>query len=183
MNTRRQVLFIQGGGKDVHDEWDDKLVASLRAELGADCEIRYPRMPNEDDPNYAAWSSALSAELARLRDGAILIAHSIGATIMIHALAENPPARRIRTIVLVSAPFVGEGGWPSEGWRPQTELGEKLPRDVPVHLFQGDADDTVPPSHAELYVRAIPQLQLHRLRGRDHQLNGDLREVAEVISA
>jgi hypothetical protein len=25
-----QILFIQGGGADVHDAWDDKLVASLK---------------------------------------------------------------------------------------------------------------------------------------------------------
>jgi hypothetical protein len=35
--------------------------------------------------------------------------------------------------------------------------------------------------HADLYGRAIPQAQVHRLPGRDHQLNNDLREVAEAI--
>ena len=30
MTGRRQILFIQGGGVDAHDEWDDKLVDSLR---------------------------------------------------------------------------------------------------------------------------------------------------------
>jgi hypothetical protein len=30
---RRQVLFVQGGGGGVHDDWDDKLVASLATEL------------------------------------------------------------------------------------------------------------------------------------------------------
>ncbi len=52
----RQILFIQGGGgHDVHDNWDDKLVDSLRRELGDGYEVRYPRMPGEDDPNYARW--------------------------------------------------------------------------------------------------------------------------------
>jgi hypothetical protein len=27
----------------------------------------------------------------------------------------------------------------------------------------------------------VPQAHIHRLRGRDHQLNDDLREVAAVI--
>ena len=51
----RQVLFVQGGGEGVHDQWDDKLVASLRRELGPGYEVRYPRMPGEDDPHYAPW--------------------------------------------------------------------------------------------------------------------------------
>ena len=39
----KQVLFIQGGGKAVHDEWDSKLVNSLARQLGSDYDIRYPR--------------------------------------------------------------------------------------------------------------------------------------------
>jgi hypothetical protein len=54
--TRRanQVLFVQGGGKDVHDSWDKRLVASLKKELGAAYTIRYPRMPDEGNPDPAA---------------------------------------------------------------------------------------------------------------------------------
>jgi pimeloyl-ACP methyl ester carboxylesterase len=50
-------------------------------------------------------------------------------------------------------------------------------------VFHGLADQTVPPSHAELYARAAPQAQLHLLPGRDHQLNNDLSEVATTISS
>jgi hypothetical protein len=46
-----KVLFVQGGGKNVHDQWDNKLVDSLKRNLGPDYEIRYPRMPNEADPD------------------------------------------------------------------------------------------------------------------------------------
>ncbi len=42
-----QVLFVQGGGAGVHDEWDNKLVDSLTRELGDGFEIRYPRMPRD----------------------------------------------------------------------------------------------------------------------------------------
>jgi hypothetical protein len=30
MTGTRQILFIQGGGAGTHDEWDNKLVESLR---------------------------------------------------------------------------------------------------------------------------------------------------------
>ena len=40
----RELLFVQGAGEDVHDKWDDKLVESLRRELGDEIAIRYPRM-------------------------------------------------------------------------------------------------------------------------------------------
>lgn len=53
MTRARQILFIQGGGAGAYDVWDDKLVESLRRELGGGHEVRYPRMPDEGDPSYA----------------------------------------------------------------------------------------------------------------------------------
>ena len=76
---KRQMLFVQGGGAGVHDEWDSKLVESLGRELGPDYEIRYPRMPNEDDPSYASWKATIEREFATLEAGAILVGHSVGA--------------------------------------------------------------------------------------------------------
>jgi hypothetical protein len=227
--SMRQILFIQGGGgTDVHDTWDDKLVDSLTRALGDEYDVRYPRMPDEDDPSYAKWRPAITREVAALGDGAVVVGHSIGGAMLVNALAERsskiPPLdgedvgnrtigdgsisrhgrgdrgrraglsshphptspiegeeSKLAAIVLVSAPFVGEGGWPGDEFTTPPDLGAKLPDGVPVHLFQGEADDTTPAEHAALYARAAPQAKLHRLPGRDHQLNNDLSEVAEVV--
>jgi pimeloyl-ACP methyl ester carboxylesterase len=125
-----QLLFVQGGGAGAHDEWDGKLVESLSDALGPTYEIRYPRMPGEDDPSYATWKAMLEKELATLRDGAILVGHSIGGTILINALAESPPEREFGAIFLIAAPFVGEGGWQSDDLKPLRDLGGKLPKGV-----------------------------------------------------
>jgi predicted alpha/beta hydrolase family esterase len=180
---KRQLLFVQGGGAHVHDEWDGKLVESLRRELGPSYEVRYPRMPNEEDPSYAAWRTTLQKEFASLNNGAIVVGHSMGGTILINVLAEHPPERELGAIFLIAAPFVGEGGWQPDDWKPQRELGGKIPGGVPIYIYHGLADDTAPPSHAELYAHAIPQACICRLPGRDHQLNNDLREIADVIKA
>lgn len=176
-----QILFIQGGGAGTHDEWDNELVDSLRRELGDGYEVRYPRMPDEDDPSYATWSAAIRREIAALDGGAVVAGHSVGGTILINALAERPPERKLRAIVLIAAPFVGAGGWPGDEFELPHNLGARLPQGVPVHVFHGLQDDTAPPSHADLYARVIPQAQLHRLPRRDHQLDNDLSEVAKVI--
>jgi pimeloyl-ACP methyl ester carboxylesterase len=179
----RQILFIQGGGAGVHDEWDDKLVHSLSRELRAGYEVRYPRMPDEGDPHYAAWAAAIRRELTAVADGAVVVGHSVGGTILVHALAERPPERQLAAIVLIAAPFVGAGGWPGDEFELPQDLGARLPQNVPVHLFHGLRDETAPPSHADLYARVIPHARLHRLPGRDHQLDNDLSEVAETVSA
>ena len=176
-----QTLVIQGGGKGAHDEWDDKLVEDLRRELGDGHEVRYPRMPAEDDPSYTRWSAEIRRELADLDDGGVVAGHSVGGTIMIHAIAEQPREQQLAAIVLIAAPFVGEGGWPGDEFELPGDLGARLPQGVRVHVFHGLDDETAPPSHADLYARAIPQAQVHRLAGRDHQLNNDLSEVARAI--
>jgi predicted alpha/beta hydrolase family esterase len=176
-----QVLFIQGGGEGVHDEWDHKLVESLGRELGADYEIRYPHMPAEADPSYARWKAALKKELDRLDDGAMVVGHSIGATILINTLAEEPPDVELGGIFLVAAPFVGEGGWPSEEVKPMSGLGKRLPAKTPVYFYHGSEDETAPLKHVGLYASAVPQAVVRRLAGRDHQLNNDLSEVAADI--
>ena len=182
MAATRPVLFVQGGGAGAHDEWDDKLVGSLRRRLGNGYEVRYPRMPDEDEPTYSRWSAAIRRELAVVTDGAVVVGHSVGGTILVNTLAERPPERDLRAIVLIAAPFVGVGGWPSDEFESPHDLGARLPPGVPVHVFQGLQDMTTPPSHADLYARAIPQAQLHLLPGRDHQLNDDLSEVVGVMS-
>lgn len=177
------VLFVQGGGEGAYDAWDNRLVDSLRRELGTDFIVSYPRMPDEAEPDYVRWKDALAKEIARLGEGAILVGHSIGAMILIHALATGLRVRALRGIFLVAAPFVGEGGWPSGDIEPQKNLGADFPDGVPVFLYHGDEDETAPVAHVDLYAKAIPQAVVRRLEGRDHQLNDDLGEVARDIRA
>lgn len=177
----RQVLFIQGGGEGVHDQWDNRLVDSLRSELGPEYEIRYPVMPQESDPTLAAWKPALERELAALEPGAVVIGHSVGGTILIHVLAERTPPSSLGAICLIAAPFIGAGGWTSDEIEPPSDLAARLPGDVPVFLYHGRDDDTVPFAHVELYARAIPRAHVRRLADRDHQLNNILSELASDI--
>jgi predicted alpha/beta hydrolase family esterase len=177
----RQVLFVQGGGRGTHDGWDNKLVASLEKELGGGYEVRYPRMPKEADPDAVAWKKAIARELGRLRDGAILVGHSVGGAILVDHLADGGLERRLAGVFLIAVPYIGEGGWPSDDLRPSKELAAKLPAGTPLYLYQGDDDETVPFSHIGLLAKALRQATIRRLEGRDHQLNDDLSEVAHDI--
>jgi predicted alpha/beta hydrolase family esterase len=177
----RQVLFVQGGGAGTHDEWDNKLVESLERDLGPDYKLIYPRMPNEADPKYTRWKAALEEELGRLDDGAVLVGHSMGGTILINALADDPPALALGGVFLIAAPFVGDGGWPSEDIEPRRNIGASLPEGMPIYLYHGSKDDIAPLAHVDLYAKAIPQAVVRRLKGRNHQLNNELREVARDV--
>lgn len=177
----RQILFVQGGGKGVHDEWDSKLVASLEQGLGKDYAVRYPRMPGEDDPQYQAWKAALAAEFDSLEDGAILVGHSLGAAILMRALAEQPQKLRFGGLFSVAAPFIGEGGWPSGAPNNRIDFSDCLPPGVPSYFYHGVDDAEAPVNHVRLYEKAFPGAVVRILEGRDHQLNNDISEVARDI--
>jgi predicted alpha/beta hydrolase family esterase len=176
-----EVLFVQGGGSDTHDSWDNKLVASLEKDLGAGYTIRYPRMPDEAEPDATAWKQAIDRELSKLSAGVILVGHSVGAAILIDHLADGDPKRRPRGVFLIATPFIGDGGWPSDDLRPTRELATLLPPEVPLYLYHGRDDETVPVSHVGMFEKAIPHATVRRFDGRNHQLNDDLTELAHDI--
>jgi predicted alpha/beta hydrolase family esterase len=177
----KQVMFVQGGGAGTHDEWDDKLVASLQRALGPDYAIHYPRMPNEAHPDGQAWKDAIARELGRLKDDVILVGHSIGAAILLDYLADGNPKRPVAGVFLIATPHIGGGGWPSDDLRPTKDLAASLPEDVPLHLYQGSDDETVPLSHVHLFAKTLPNAIIQHLKARNHQLNDDLSEVAHDI--
>jgi predicted alpha/beta hydrolase family esterase len=176
-----QVLFVQGGGRDVYDAWDGKLVTSLKKELGRGYKVHYPRMPDEANPAPEAWKRAIVRELRKLGDEVIVVGHSVGAAILLDYLAdarrESPPA----AVFLIAIPFIGDKGWPSEDLRSTKDASTRLPDGVPFYIYHGTADQIVPVSHLGMLMKALPGALVRRLEGRDHQLNDDLSDVAQDI--
>lgn len=177
----KQVLFVHGGGGGAHAE-DSKLVTSLGEQLGHGYVVRYPKMPNEDDPDYETWKQCIFKELAIMGDDALLVGHSIGASVLIKVLTDGDRKQSVAGAFLIAAPFWHD----HEVWRwPEVELppdsADKLPSGVPVFLYHGREDEIVPFSHLALYANALPQAIVRAVDGRNHQLNDDLTEVADDI--
>jgi hypothetical protein len=177
----RQVLFVHGGGEGAYDE-DAKLAASLRGALGADYVVRSPRMPNEEEPDYEVWKNVIAGELAAMGSGAVLVGHSIGASVAIRAVVDGGIGQSLAGVFLLATPF----WYDHEFWRwDQVKLppnaAERIASGLPVFLYHGRQDEVVPFSHVEMYARALPQATIRRLDGRNHQLNDDLADVARDI--
>ena len=138
-------------------------------------------MRGQNAEGASEWKRALEQSFETLEDGAILVAHSVGATILLKVLTETTVRRKFGALFLLAAPFVGERGWSADELQLPAPLGALLPNNVPIHFYHGLHDETAPPSHVDLYARAIRQAHIHRLPGRDHQLDNDLSEVAATI--
>jgi uncharacterized protein len=176
-----QVLFVHGGGGGAHAE-DAKLAASLREKLGPQYKVRYPEMPNEDEPDYQEWKRLIYKDLAEMGDGAILVGHSIGASVLIKILYDQDLPCSVAGTFLISAPFwYDDEFWRWEEVQLPRNVATMLPREMPLFLYHGRADEVVPFTHVEMYADVLPHATVRRLDGRNHQLNDDLSEVADDI--
>ena len=141
-------------------------------------------MPNEDEPDYDAWRAVILREADTIGPGAILVGHSIGASVLIKMLTDGGPRpASIAGVFLASSPFWHDHEfWRWDEARLGDDAGEYFPRAVPLFLYHGE-DDTAPVAHARMFAKLLPQAIVRRLPGRDHQLNGDMSEVARDIEA
>ena len=62
--------------------------------------------------------------------------------------------RRVAGVFLIAAPFIGDGGWPSEDLRPTRQVALELHGSAPLYFYQGRDDDTVPSSHIDMFADA-----------------------------
>jgi uncharacterized protein len=178
---QRDVLFIHGGGGGAY-EADKQLAASLRRELGADYSVLHPQMPDEEEPDYETWKAVIVRELAAMGPAPVLTGHSIGASVVIRVLAEGKTSG-LAGAFLVAAPFWHDHKvwhWPEVELPP--DAAEKLRGGPPLFFYHGIDDETIPVEHMALYARVAPQATFRRLKGRNHQLNDDMSEVARDIA-
>src|SRR5215213_1708824 len=111
--TKRQVLFIHGGGGEAF-EGDRAQVRSLREALGPDFEVECPEMPDRAAPQYGAWSDRISRELSASNGEVILVGHSLGASILLKHLSEEPVEKPIAGVFLIATPYWGTADWEAE---------------------------------------------------------------------
>jgi predicted alpha/beta hydrolase family esterase len=176
-----QVLFLQGAGTGAYDE-DAKLAANLRERLGPGYDVRYPRMPDEDAPDYRPWARTIEKEVAAMGDGAVLVGHSLGASLLAKWLIERKSNQSFAGIFLIAGPFWGgDKNWQWQDAELPKDAGMRFPTQTPVYLYHGEEDEIVPFAHLGLYAALMPQAVARSLKGRNHQLNDDLSEVASDI--
>jgi len=178
--TATSVLFIQGGGKGARSA-DAPLADSLKRALGPKYDLRFPRMPNEADPNVESWKQKISSELSRIAGGVILVAHSVGGSILLRYLAEEKVEKPIAGVFLLAVPSWDEDRWNFDDL--------KLPRDVAVKLapiprlffYHCRDDEVVPFAHLALHRARIPRAVTRAVDSGGHQFGYDLSGIATDI--
>ena len=179
---KKQVLFIQGGGAGAY-EADGKLAAYLRDALGAEYNVLYPKMPNEERPEYEAWKAQISKEHAAVDGQVILVGHSLGGSILLKYLSEENVEEPIAGIFLIATPYWGPEDWQVDEYILHEGFASQLPK-VPLIFFYHSRDDEVVPfAHLALYAEKLPQATVRELDGRGHLFNAGFPELVDDIKS
>lgn len=179
---QKQVLFIQGAGEGAY-EADEELAKSLQDRLGSEYNVRYPKMPEEDDQGYEVWKAQISRELAALDGEVILVGHSVGSSMLLKYLSEEKVEKPVAGLFLIAAPYWGPGGWQVDEFRLDEGRASKLLKALPIFFYQSRDDDIVPFTHLALHAEKFSQATVRKFDGRGHQFNNDLSEVAADIKS
>ena len=174
------VLFIQGGGKGAHAE-DAALADSLKRALGSEYVVRFPLMPVEADPNVASWKQAIGAELSRSHGHVILVAHSVGGSLLLRYLTEEEVGKPIAGLFLLAAPSWDEDHWNFDDLKLPRDVAERLSGVPRLFFYHCRDDDVVPFAHLALHAARIPQAVIRAFDRGGHQFGNDLTHVANDI--
>ncbi|UFH52740.1 alpha/beta fold hydrolase [Spirosoma sp. KNUC1025] len=178
---KKRVVFIHGGGEEDYAA-DAKLAASLQERLGEAYVVHYPLLPNESEPDLGR-KKQIGHEISKRKGAVILVGHSLGASMLLKYVSEKQIRKKITGLFLLATPFWhGEETW-KQGFKLQEDFAGKLPKHVPIFLYQSQDDEVVPIGHLTTYTQHLPQATVRLLTSGGHQFNNDLSVVANDIKA
>ena len=179
---QKSVLFIHGAGQGAY-EADALLAESLQKELGSGYDVRLPKMPLEEEAGYLEWKAEIAAALESLDEEVILVGHSVGGSILLKFLSEEPAVPSIAGLFLIATPyFGGDPNWDYAELTLPPDFPEKLAGIRRVFLYHSRDDEIVPFAHLALYAAKLPEAGVREFDGRGHQFGNDLAEIARDIS-
>lgn len=175
------MLFIQGGGNGGY-EADAELVSSLHKALGKDYDISYPKMQTDEAAPDFGWLRQIGKEIGKLGGDAVLVAHSLGASLLLKYLAENRISKEIAGVFLLATPFwSGPEDW-KQGLKLRDDFAGHLPKNCRIFFYHCRDDEEVPFDNLTAYEHEIPVATFRELESGGHQLGNNVKLVANDIA-
>lgn len=178
----KQVLFIHSAGPQGEQEGSSGLLQYLKQQLDAEFQVIAPKMPHPEDPHYLPWKHVLKKEIESLNDGAIVVTHSLGGSVLFKFLSEQAPRKSFAKIIAVAAPYWEiNSQWAVEEFLLEKDFGSHIEPLPEVVLFHSAGDPIVPFSHSQKYSEKLSNATLRKLPGNDHLFpNGISGLVSEI---
>jgi len=174
------LMFVHGGGDEAY-KYDKQIVDRLQAALGSEMPIAFPFIKGLETLDWPAASAELGDALRTLPAGAIVVAHSVGASAVLKLLAGGIDPR-LAHLFLLAPPYNGaDGEWGDDDFSFPADFARSLPRDLPITLWHSRDDDIIRVANAERYRQKLSQAQIILVDGYGHQFEGSLAFLADAI--
>lgn len=154
----------------------------LQQNLGSEHTVLSPSMPNKTNARYEEWKLYFDKIAAILKDGCILIGHSLGAIFLVKYLSENKVPVKIKATILVAAPHSDESTEDLTDFKLGTVIPPLFTQQAgEATLFFGSDDPVIAPIEIERYKAALPQAAVHVMSAPDHFMRVEFPEIINVI--
>lgn len=196
---KQQILLIHGGTtfdskKDYLDflknikmdlekiksqkKWRD----GLAKKLGKNFEVFLPKMPNSANARYQEWKIWFEKIIELLNDNLILIGHSLGGIFLAKYLSENKINKKIKSTILIAAPFDDSAGDESLADFVLPKSLKKFKQQVDeIYLIQSRDDKSVHFNQVKKYKKELPKATLKIFNDREHFNQENFPEIVEII--
>lgn len=198
---KKQVVVIHGGDTFANNEaylaflksfevdleyfkskkgWKD----TFSEELGSEYEVLRPMMPNKANAKYLEWKIWFEKLVPFLKDGVVLVGHSLGGTFLAKFLSENDFPKKIRATFLIAPPFDG------------VDLNESLADFIlpdslarfgeqggMISLYHSKDDPVVPFVDHGKYKKSLPRVHAVVFEDRQHFNQETFPELVLAIRA
>ena len=149
--------------------------------LGQEYEVIQPQMPNKQNAKYNEWKIWFERHFPFLKDGIILVGHSMGGVFLAKYLSENDFPKKIKATFLVAPPYnIDEGRalvefiLPNSLKRFEKQAGR-------IFLYYSRDDDVVNFKELSKYQKALPKAISKIFEDRGHFSEGDFPEIIKDI--
>ncbi len=197
---KKQIVIIHGG--DVLNEKDDFLAYlkkrkvvkedfktkkswkdDFEKKLENKFEIFTPKMPNKQNAKYAEWKIWFEKLVPFLKNDVTLIGHSLGGLFLVKYLSESLFPKKIKALILVSAPYTGKGNKYNIGsdysfndnFKKITSQAKK------IFIFHSLDDKVVPFSDFEIYKKNLPNASFKTFKDKGHFSGDKFPELIRVV--
>ena len=180
----KQILFIHGGGEGSYNE-DKALVDYLKGVLDSQYVLRFPKFDGLENIDYEAWKNQARSEVNKVKDGDVIVAHSLGGAALLKYLSEESHAPSVSGLFLIATPYkVKDGEWGTDDFAVEVDFSSSLPAIQKIFMYHSKDDEWVPVAHLNLWAEKIPHSIVRQTDGQGHSFtNVDFVELVRDIQS
>lgn len=195
----QQIIFIHGGDTfDTHAEFmtalssyavdpyaqKKKWRASLQSDLQQTHTVMLPEMPNKQNARYDAWKLWFEKYVPYLKEGDILLGHSLGAVFLTKYLSEEELPMTLKALYLIAAPFFSEDSKEGGDFRFKADLlPQILKKCENIVLYHAEDDPVVPFADLKRFAEHLPGARTVVFKDRGHFLQESFPELLEDLKS